>query len=104
MVTHDWTLASAEGEGLCPAQANANAKLTDPCVLVDATRIASYIQTRDAYPSSNLSDTHNIVEHCSWLLSSTRTAAACLKADTVDSRVHHGLTEDLIDHIGPFSV
>src|SRR5258708_19657429 len=100
MVTHDWTLASAEGEGLCPAQANTNAKLTDPCVLVDASRIASYIQTRDAYPASNLGDTHNVVEHCSRCLSCTRTVAACLKAYTVDSSVYHGLTEDLFDHLG----
>src|SRR5260370_27747979 len=61
IVAHRWTLTGGEGEGLCPTQTNTHAKLTDLRVLVDATRVASYIQTRDTYRTWILGDRHPIV-------------------------------------------
>src|SRR5437764_1234936 len=103
MVAHDRALTGGEGEGLGPTQTNTNTKLANPGVLVDPARVAGHIQARNAHSPANLGDAHDIVEHRRRSLSCTRAVAACLKADTVDGRVHHRLTDDLGDHVGQFA-
>src|SRR5256712_6952045 len=103
MVPHDRALTGGEGEGLGPAQTDADAELANLGVLVDPARVAGHIQARNTHSPANLGDAHDIVEHRRRSLSCTSAVAACLKADTVDGRVHHRLTDDLGDHVGQFA-
>src|SRR6266567_983936 len=80
-------------------QTNTNVELTNPGFLVDTAWIAGYIQTRNTHFACDPCDRHRIVEGCSWSLSCSRTVTMCLKADTVNCRIHLGFAEDLCDHI-----
>src|SRR5689334_10691286 len=100
VVTHDRALTSNEREGLGPAQTDMDVELANPGFFIDPTWVGGHIQARDPYLPANTSNIYGVVQCSGRSLSSKRTMAVCLKSDTIDSCVHHRLTEDLGNHIG----
>src|SRR5947207_5477459 len=103
MVAHNRALSGGEGEGLGPAQTNANTKLTYFGVLVDASWITRHVETRDTYATSSASDAHDRVQYRCWRFTRTSAVTACLKAHAVNGCIHLWLTDDLLDHVGQFA-
>src|SRR2546421_6643472 len=99
MVTHDRALTGHEGKRLCPAQANANAKQTDPSILIDAARIASYIQTGNTDVTGNPCNSNRITECSSWRLASVKTMATSFKPNAVNSSIYFWFAKDLCNHV-----
>src|SRR5579859_603113 len=97
MVAHDRALSCREGEGLGPAQTNANTKLTDFGMLVDAAWITRHIETRNTYAPGSASDAHDRVQYRCRRFTCTSAMTARLKADTVDGSIDLRLAEDLLD-------
>src|SRR5947199_6559642 len=97
MVAHHLALTSGESKGLGPAQTNTNAKLANLRILIDSARITGDIQARNANSTRHTRDRHHIIQHCRRSFTRTSTMPPCLKAHTVDSRVHHRFTQDLSD-------
>src|SRR5690242_1661478 len=99
MVAHNWALSRGEGVGLGPTQTYTDTQLTNLGILVFAPWVASHIETRNTQTSSGTCDSHDIVQHCRWLLMRASTVTTCLKANTVYCCIYFRFTDDLGDHI-----
>src|SRR5947209_17422082 len=77
MVAHDRALSCGEGEGLGPAQTNADTELADFGMLVDATWVTRYIETRNTYAPGSASDAHDRVQYRCRRFTCTSTVTAC---------------------------
>src|SRR5581483_10135205 len=104
MVAHDGTLSGGEGEGLGPAQTNADTKLTDFGLLVDATWITRHVETRDTQATGSARDRHDRVQYCCRRFTCASAVTARLKTDTVNGCIDLRLTDNLFDHVRKLSV
>mmetsp|Transcript_16757 Transcript_16757/g.43508 ORF Transcript_16757/g.43508 Transcript_16757/m.43508 type:complete len:321 (+) Transcript_16757:119-1081(+) len=102
MVLHDRALASTKAERLGPAETDAGRNVTRLGSLVDSTRVAGHVESRDTNGATGLGDLHTVIEYLRRLLHVVASAAASagLKAYGIDGTVNNGFAEDPGDLVG----